>query len=317
MKVIGLTGGVGSGKSLAAQLLKEEFHARLLISDNLGHVAMEPGSAGYQQILKRFGKGILSEDGSINREALAAVIFQDEEARKDLNGIIHPVVLDYIKKYIDKRKEQQGIIILESAILFESGCTAFCDEIWYVRVSPEIRKRRLAENRGYSEEKSASIMEKQLSEKEFLARCQVVIENNGTKEELLEQIRQKKAEYVKPVIMIADDQEINRVILKASFQEKYDVLEAEDGTKVIEFLKNGMLPDILLLDMLMPESDGMQVLQYMKEKELFAIFPVYMISADEEELEQALKKGFPVKGLLKKPFDMEEIQAVIKQVFNS
>lgn len=313
MKVIGLTGGVGSGKSLAAQLLKEEFHAQLLISDELGHVAMEPGSTGYQKIIERFGEEVLSADGSIHREALAAVIFQDEVARKDLNGIIHPVVLEYIKNYIRERNHQKGIIILESAILFESGCDQFCEEIWYVRVSEETRKKRLAQNRGYSEEKSAAIMAKQLSEEEFLSRCQVVIENNGTKEELLEQIRQKKKEYSIPAVMIADDQEINRVILKTAFQEKYDVWEVEDGTKVIESLSTGKRPDILLLDMLMPVTDGMAVLQYMQEQCLFHEILVYLISADEEELEQALQKGFPVKGLVQKPFDIKEIQAIMQQ----
>ena len=107
MKVIGLTGGVGSGKSLAAQILKEEFHAQLLITDNLGHIAMEPGSVGYQKIVQIFGEEILLEDGTINREALAAVIFQNEEARKYLNGIIHPLVLEYIENYIQDRKHQR------------------------------------------------------------------------------------------------------------------------------------------------------------------------------------------------------------------
>ncbi|MBO5483821.1 MAG: dephospho-CoA kinase [Lachnospiraceae bacterium] len=189
MKVIGLTGGVGSGKSLAAQILKEECRAELLIADDLGHLAMEPGTEGYRQIIERFGRQILNQDGLVDHEALSLVIFRDEQARTDLNGIIHPAVLEYIKKYIQERKSLDGMIILESAILFETGCDRFCDQIWYVHVSDEIRRERLADNRGYTIEKTESIMSKQLSVQEFYSRCDVVVENDGTKEDLTEQIR--------------------------------------------------------------------------------------------------------------------------------
>lgn len=189
MKVIGLTGGVGSGKSLAAQILKEECRAELLIADDLGHLAMEPGTKGYRQIIERFGRQILNQDGLVDHEALSLVIFRDEQARTDLNGIIHPAVLEYIKKYIQERKSLDGMIILESAILFETGCDRFCDQIWYVHVSDEIRRERLADNRGYTIEKTESIMSKQLSVQEFYSRCNVVVENDGTKEDLTEQIR--------------------------------------------------------------------------------------------------------------------------------
>lgn len=189
MKVIGLTGGVGSGKSLAARILKEECRAELLITDDLGHLAMEPGTDGYRQIVERFGSQVLNQDGMVDRETLSAVVFQDEQARTDLNGIVHPVVLEYMKEYIQERKSRDGMIILESAILFETGCDRFCDQIWYVHVSDEIRRERLAANRGYTAEKTESIMLKQLSVQEFYNRCDVVVENDGTKEELAEQIR--------------------------------------------------------------------------------------------------------------------------------
>lgn len=184
MKVIGLTGGVGSGKSLVAKLLSEECGAQLLISDDLGHGAMEPGTESFPKIVERFGEEVVKADGTLDREILAQKVFQDEQARKDLNGIIHPVVIQYIEDYISQRKEEEGIIVLESAILFETGCDRFCDSIWYVHVSDNVRKKRLADNRGYALEKSQSIMEKQLSEQEFFQKCHVVIENDGTIEEL-------------------------------------------------------------------------------------------------------------------------------------
>lgn len=186
MKVIGLTGGVGSGKSLVAALLSREYGADLLISDDLGHVAMEPGTEGFADIVARFGDNVVKEDGTLDREMLSREIFGDDRARKDLNEIIHPAVTRYIEEYIRSRSGEQGMIVLESAILFEAGCDRLCDSIWYVHVSDRVREQRLAENRGYSLEKSRSIMKNQLPEKEFFEKCDLVIENNGTEEELRE-----------------------------------------------------------------------------------------------------------------------------------
>ena len=189
MKVIGLTGGVGSGKSLVAELLSGEYGAHLLIADDLGHVVMEPGTEGFADIVAKFGDGVVREDGTLDRELLARKIFEDDQARRDLDEIIHPAVIRYIEEFIHSRREERGMIVLESAILFESGCDRFCDSIWYVHVSDRVREQRLAENRGYSLEKSQAIMKKQLSEQDFLRKCDLVIENNGTVEELRETLR--------------------------------------------------------------------------------------------------------------------------------
>lgn len=195
MKVIGLTGGVGSGKSLVAQMLAEECHAGLLITDELGHVVMEKGTEAFREIVKYFGDGILGADGRIDRAVLAERVFGDEPARQKLNAVIHPAVLRYVEEYIACRGQKAGTIVLESALLFESGCDRFCDCIWYVHVAEGLRRQRLRENRGYSEEKTAAIMERQLSEAEFLRRSDVVLENNGSVEELRHQVRQKLDGY--------------------------------------------------------------------------------------------------------------------------
>lgn len=184
MQVIGLTGGVGSGKSLAARMLSRHCNADLLIADDLGAVAMEPETDSFRQIVDHFGGGVVREDGTLDREWLAWRIFSDEQERNVLNGIIHPVVIRYIEEYIRQREKKKGIIVLESAILFEAGCDRFCDSIWYVHVPEEVRAERLIADRGYSGEKIQAIMKKQLPAEEFLRRCDVVVENNGTKEEL-------------------------------------------------------------------------------------------------------------------------------------
>lgn len=184
MYVIGMTGGVGSGKTQAACLLKEIASAELLIADELGHVAMEKGTDGYDEIIESFGTDILDADGQISRTVMAEKVFHDKERLALLNGIIHPKVKAYIRQYIDDRKDQEGVLILENAILFETGCDAFCDEIWYIAVSADTRKKRLHQNRGYSDEKSRAIMERQQSDAFFYQRCDKAIDNNGSLEQL-------------------------------------------------------------------------------------------------------------------------------------
>lgn len=188
MYVIGLTGGVGSGKTVTAHKLAELLQADTLIADELGHLVMEKGTKGYERIVKAFGKTILDEKGMIKREALSGIVFSDSEALKRLNGIIHPAVREYMQEYIAKRREEKGYIILETAIMFESGCNALCDEVWYVYVPVETRMNRLAKDRGYSEEKSRSIMKKQLLEEEYRRRCSQEIKNDGTLLELERQL---------------------------------------------------------------------------------------------------------------------------------
>ena len=184
MRVIGLTGGVGSGKSLAAELLREMTGGELLIADQLGHVAMERGTSGYLEILEVFGEEILSSDGQIDRKKLGELVFRDGDKLERLNRIVHPIVIRHLEERIAARREEAGIVVLESAILFETGCHRLCDEIWYVWVPEQVRMRRLRESRGYSEEKSLAIMAEQMGEEEFRSRCHKVIRNDGSVEEL-------------------------------------------------------------------------------------------------------------------------------------
>lgn len=184
MRVIGLTGGVGSGKSLAAELLREMTGGELLIADHLGHVAMEKDTSGYRQILETFGEDILCPDGRIDREKLGELAFRDGDKLERLNGIVHPIVMAYLEERIAARRQEEGVMVLESAILFETGCHRLCDEVWYVWVPEQVRLGRLRESRGYSEEKSRAIMAEQMGEEEFRSRCHKVIRNDGTVERL-------------------------------------------------------------------------------------------------------------------------------------
>ncbi|MEY8351944.1 dephospho-CoA kinase [Lachnospiraceae bacterium 54-53] len=185
MRVIGLTGGVGAGKSLVLNLLKEEYGAEVIEADEVARELMDPGREGHQAVTRALGTGLLKEDGSIDRRLLAARIFQDENVRKTVNEIIHPMVWKAIDDKISA--SQAGLIVVEFAIMGEKTDNSY-DEMWYVHASEQNRIRRLAESRGYTKERSKRIIASQASEAEYLARCDRVIENNGSVKEVKEQL---------------------------------------------------------------------------------------------------------------------------------
>ncbi len=190
VRVIGITGGVGSGKSTALQMLKQHYHAYICMADELGHEAMQKGTDACAQIIARFGKAVELPDGGIDRNALADIAYRETERLNELNGIIHPFVHREIRRQIARCPADQ-VFVLETAILFESGCEALCDEIWGVVTKDEIRIRRLMESRGYSRDRALGIMRRQMSNEELAERCDCLIANDGDREELLKQIHKQ------------------------------------------------------------------------------------------------------------------------------
>ncbi len=191
MRVIGITGGVGAGKSELMSFLKETYKARVFQADQAGHQVMEPGTKAYGKIVEYFGKGILAEDGAIDRHVLGTFVFSDEKKRKYLNGMIHPAVKDLARREIAKarRAKECSLFIIEAALLIEDHYEEICDELWYVYADEEVRRERLRISRGYSDEKIAAVFESQLADKEFRKYCQAVIDNSGPIEVAYEQIR--------------------------------------------------------------------------------------------------------------------------------
>jgi dephospho-CoA kinase len=185
MKVIGLTGGVGAGKSLVLTILKTKYNAEVMEADKVAHELMEPGEEGYLGIKETFGEAILNSDGTINRTALGKVIFDNESAREQINSIIHPLVWKRIRQKISA--SQAGLIVVEFAIMGEEAEDIY-DEMWYVHASEEVRMRRLLKNRGYSKERSEKMIRSQASEQEYARRCDRIIENHGSVKDLEDQL---------------------------------------------------------------------------------------------------------------------------------
>ena len=185
MKIISITGGVGSGKSEVLEILESEFDAKIIKADEVAHQLMEPGKKGYQHVIGALGDSFLNKDGSIDRKKLAALIFQNKDAVEKMNEIIHPMAWDEI--FYEVNHSDKEIIVVEAA-LYDDEHNGMFDEIWYVYTSVQNRIRRLMESRGYSEEKCRGIMANQASEDDYRSFATRVLDNNGSIEDIKRQI---------------------------------------------------------------------------------------------------------------------------------
>ena len=190
MKLIGITGGVGAGKTMVLGLLKELCRCRVLLADEVGNEVKLPGQPCYERLVQLLGRQVLAEDGTIDKKKMAGLIFSDPALLDRVNGIIHPEVKRYILEQVEeeRRKGEADYFFLEAALLIECGYEAILDELWYIHADGPVGMARLKESRGYSEEKIRQIFESQLSEAEFRAHCSVVIENNGDLQETRRQL---------------------------------------------------------------------------------------------------------------------------------
>lgn len=189
MKIIGITGGVGSGKSRVLSYMEEAYNAVVCQADHVAWELQEPEQKCYAQIVKHFGKDILNDDGTINRKKLGQIVFNDNEQLLVLNGIMHPAVKETIVQMIQSEQEKgTDYFVLEAALLLEDGYKQICDELWYIYTDEDTRRLRLKESREYSDEKINAIMASQLSEEIFRKECQIVIDNSGDFEDTCYQI---------------------------------------------------------------------------------------------------------------------------------
>ncbi len=192
MKLIGITGGVGAGKSELLHYIEREFSAKIVLADELAHELMRPGTDCFAEIERAFvEEDLYAEDGGFDKMKLAEVIFSDPKKRERLNSIVHPAVKREILRLVTNEREagRYAYFILEAALLIEDGYDKICDELWYVDAKEEVRRKRLKENRGYSDEKIDGILSSQLLASEYKKSCCRVIENNGALAEAFEQIR--------------------------------------------------------------------------------------------------------------------------------
>lgn len=191
MKFIGITGGVGAGKSAILDYLKNKPDTKVMLADEIAHELMVPGTQCYDKLKAEFGtEDIYQKDGFFDRIKLAQVIFSDDEKRKKLNGIVHPAVRKYVigQAAYERKEGKIKLLVLEAALLIEEHYDEICDELWYIYTSEENRRIRLKKQRNYSDEKINEIFNSQLTDEKFRKACRVVIDNNGTIEAAAAQI---------------------------------------------------------------------------------------------------------------------------------
>ncbi len=191
MKFIGITGGVGAGKSAILDYLKNKPDTKVMLADEIAHELMVPGTQCYDRLRAEFGtEDIYQKDGYFDRIKLAQVIFSDDEKRKKLNGIVHPAVRKYVigQAAYERKEGKIKLLVLEAALLIEEHYDEICDELWYIYTSEENRRIRLKKQRNYSDEKIDEIFKSQLTDEKFRKACRVVIDNNGTIEAAAAQI---------------------------------------------------------------------------------------------------------------------------------
>ena len=192
MKVIGITGGVGCGKSMVMDFLAREYGAEILKADSVGHLLMEPGMPCYLQMIEHFGDCILKPDGTIDRPAVAAIVFSDDRELDFQNGLMHPAIRNFILHRIkEAEKNGKSCFFVEAALFFEDHYDDFCDEVWYIYADAAVRRKRLIENRGYSAQKIQEITGQQMTEEEFRSRTSFTIDNSGSQEKTEQQIRER------------------------------------------------------------------------------------------------------------------------------
>lgn len=190
MRIIGITGGVGAGKTKVLSYIEAHFSCRVIRADEAAHKLYEPGQVCYQKLVALLGQEILSADNTIDKTKMAAVIFGDNALLVEVNSIVHPEVKKYILEQIAFERER-GVVVyffIEAALLIEEHYDQIVDEMWYIHSDVAVREKRLVKSRKYSAQKIAEIMKGQLSEEEFRKYCQVIIINNGDLEETYRQI---------------------------------------------------------------------------------------------------------------------------------
>lgn len=179
---VGLTGGIASGKSTVSAILREH-DIPVIDADIIAREVVEPGKEAYNQIVKRFGRDILGEDGTLNRSALGEIVFNDEQKRQQLNAIVHPAVRKEMLSKRDHYLQNERNVILDIPLLFESNLTHLVDKVLLVYVDEEVQLKRLIERNGFSEREALARIKAQDPLKDKVAKSDEIINNNGSKEE--------------------------------------------------------------------------------------------------------------------------------------
>jgi dephospho-CoA kinase len=184
--LVGLTGGIGAGKSTVSAMLAERG-AAIVDADQIARDLQSPGSPVLEAMAERFGPHIIRDDGSLDRAAVAAIVFNDEAALKDLNGIVHPAMQDEIQRQIDVHRGSDRVVVLDFPLLGENPRKGLSATI-VVDIPVDVAVRRLVEQRGMDEADARARIGSQISREERNGSATHVIDNGGDRDALIEQV---------------------------------------------------------------------------------------------------------------------------------
>lgn len=189
MKVIGITGGVGAGKSTVVGIVQKHYTTEYLHCDAIAHDLMERGGSAHEELISLFGEDLVNGDGTLNRSKLYERAFLGNRV-EELNACVHPKVRIYVEDRIARLEASgfDGLVLIEAALLIEAGYKDICDELWYVHAPVSMRRARLKASRGYSDERVDSIMAEQASEDVFFSQSDFVVYNDSPQETCEEHI---------------------------------------------------------------------------------------------------------------------------------
>lgn len=190
MKIIGLTGGIASGKSTVARLLAE-LGATVINADEVGHEVFKPETEAWREVIAAFGAEVKAEDGTIDRKKLGKIIFSDPQARERLNRIMHPRILQAIREKLEAyRQRGEKVVVIEAPLLLEAGWSILVDEVWVTSASEETILRRLISRSGLSELDALARIRAQMPLEERFKRAHVIIDTECSFSELKEKVKQ-------------------------------------------------------------------------------------------------------------------------------
>ena len=193
MKIIGITGGIGGGKSSILNFISSHYIAEIYYTDEIARELELPGTIVYDRLVSIFGEDILEKDSNhaIDKKKFAQVLYSDKTNLDKANMIIHPAVENYLieKMRAAVKMHETELFFIEAALLIENGYKDVVDEMWYIYADHDTRIKRLMEDRGYTKKKAISIMESQLSDKDFRDNSDVIIDNSGDLKTACDQVK--------------------------------------------------------------------------------------------------------------------------------
>lgn len=197
MKIIGVTGGVGAGKSTVLHMLEKLCRCKIIMADDVAKEMMNYGGPLTDKALQLFGDNAYDSFGKLNKEHIASIIYADDAVRAKWNDAVHPAVNNAVYNEIKNagNSNEYDFVFVEAALLIENKYDEICDELWYVYADADVRRERLIAQRGYSHSKIDGIFDSQMSDDDFRKHCDFIIDTGKSIENTYDILKNKLEEY--------------------------------------------------------------------------------------------------------------------------